>query len=81
MPIFKCDICSEKDIRINDHKAEINRLVAQVEMFRKLAFPEKNMSLSPQEIEFNRLMGDASEDQLERESLEAHQLLTSGGIE
>jgi hypothetical protein len=54
--MFECKSCKVQEERINDNKAEIARLVAQVEMFRKLAYPEVTKALTPQEIEFDRLM-------------------------
>lgn len=73
--MFKCKLCEEKDNRINDHKNEIDRLVSQVELFRKLAFPEERKTSTPQEVEFNRIFNDSSEDSY-RTELEAHNLLT-----
>ncbi len=39
--MFNCKICLEKELRINDHKAEITRLIAEMGLLRQLVYPSQ----------------------------------------
>lgn len=69
MAIFHCNLCTEKDKRIDDHQREIARLVTQMDMLNQLVFPKNRPETTAEALEFNRII-DGSFTEVESTSEE-----------